>query len=178
MSGNVDQPNLGHQNADQRFAPPEAHVADLEASGSGELAGRGIRLAAAIVDGLIIMALIWVLMRIPTVAALLEQPPGWFSFNFASLLVGGGLFLLVQGWLVVNRGQTLGKMAFKLRIVRTDGSKVDAARMLGLRYGIGYLIGTNVALSVIYGLLDPLLIFRKSRQCLHDTIADTKVIKL
>ena len=88
------------------------------------------------------------------------------------------LFLLIQAWPLVTRGQTIGKLLFKLRIVRTDGSKVDPLRMLGLRYGVGALTGVVSGVSMIYGIIDGLLIFRESRQCLHDTIADTKVIKL
>ena len=78
----------------------------------------------------------------------------------------------------MTRGQTVGKMLFKLRIVRTDGSQPDAWRLLGLRYGVGMLTNLNPIVAMVYGLLDCLLIFRESRKCLHDSIADTQVIKL
>jgi hypothetical protein len=54
----------------------------------------------------------------------------------------------------------------------------DAWRLLGLRYGVGYLMNLNLVATCIYSLVDALLVFRESRQCLHDTIADTRVIKL
>ena len=50
--------------------------------------------------------------------------------------------------------------------------------LLGLRYGVGMLMNVSAGLSMIYGLVDSLLIFRESRKCLHDSIADTRVIKL
>lgn len=165
---------------DQRFAPPQAHVADL-ASGETQLAGRGMRLLAAIVDGLILAGIVWAVMMIPAVQPLVmeqEATAGLWSMNFMSLMVGLPVFLIVQGWPLLTRGQTLAKMLFKLRIVRSDGSKPDAWRLLGLRYGIGIVLNLNLVAAMVYGLIDALLIFRESRKCLHDSIADTQVIKL
>jgi uncharacterized RDD family membrane protein YckC len=164
---------------DQRFAPPQAHVADL-APGEMELAGRGTRLLAAIVDGLIGAGLGWAVTLIPAVAAMVaaQGTPGFGSLNYVSVLIGLPIFLIVQGVLLLQRGQTIGKILFKLRIVRPDGSKPDAWRLLGLRYGIGIVVTLNAAVAMIYGLIDSLLIFRESRKCLHDSIADTQVIKV
>jgi uncharacterized RDD family membrane protein YckC len=100
------------------------------------------------------------------------------AWNFSTPILGGLVFIVIQGWPLLTRGQTLGKMLFKLRIIRSDGSKPDAWRLLGLRYGVGFLLNVNTVLSMVYGLIDSLLIFRASRKCLHDTIADTQVIKL
>ena len=163
--------------ADQRFAPPQAHVEDL-ATGEMVLAGRGVRLVASIVDGLIGAAVAWAVFMIPAMRPLMTGEAGFWSFKPASLALGIVLFLLIQGWPLVTRGQTLGKMLFKLRIVRPDGSMPEPWRLLGLRYGIGVLMNINAGISMIYALVDSLLIFRGSRKCLHDTIADTKVIKL
>lgn len=167
---------------DQRFAPPQAQVADLVPE-QAVLAGRGTRFLAVVVDGIIGAALVWAAMQIPVIGQLLKvQDPDaaadMWAWRPASSLLGLAIFLLVQGWPLVTRGQTVGKILFKLRIVRTDGSKPDAWRLLGLRYGIGVLTNLNVGLAMIYSLVDSLLIFRSSRQCLHDTIADTRVIKL
>lgn len=165
--------------ADQRFAAPEAHVDDVTGAAGPVLAGRGTRLLAAILDGLILGGAVWALSNVPALASLLvPKDESFLSFNWGTLLVGYPLFLLVQGWCLLQRGQTLGKMICGIRIVRTDGSKADAFRLLGLRYGVGYLTTVSTALSGIYGIIDALLIFRESRQCLHDNIADTKVIKL
>jgi len=163
--------------ADQRFAPPQAHVEDL-ATGEMVLAGRGVRLVAVIVDTIIGAALAWAMMMIPVMRPIMAADPGFWTLKPASLALSIVLFLLVQGWPLVKRGQTIGKMVCKLRIVRTDGSRSDAWHVLGLRYGVGMLTGIMVGVAMIYGLIDSLLIFRSSRKCLHDTIADTKVIKL
>lgn len=166
---------------DPRFAPPQAQVLDV-ASGEQELAGRGIRLLAAIVDALIAMAVGWTVLQIPALQALMKaqtlatQQSIW-TWTPLSFMVGVPVFLAVQAWPLVTRGQTLGKMLCKLRIVRPDGAKPDAWRLLGLRYGIGMLANLNAGVGMIWGLADSLLIFRASRRCLHDSIADTQVIK-
>lgn len=167
---------------DQRFAPPQAHVADV-ATGEVVLANRGTRFVAALVDGIIVACVIWAVLMIPALRPLVEAQQkasvaGFSNVNIFSVVVGLAGFLLVQGWPLLTRGQTVGKMLFKLRIVRTDGSSVDPVRLLGLRYGIGILMNINVGVSMIWGLVDSLLIFRESRRCLHDSIADTQVIKL
>lgn len=167
---------------DQRFAPPQAHVADV-ATGEVVLANRGTRFVAALVDGIIVACVIWAVLMIPALRPLVEAQQkasvaGFSNVNIFSVVVGLAGFLLVQGWPLLTRGQTVGKMLFKLRIVRTDGSSVDPVRLLGLRYGIGILMNINVGISMIWGLVDSLLIFRESRRCLHDSIADTQVIKL
>ncbi|MBB3195322.1 RDD family protein [Roseateles terrae] len=166
-------------NTDQRFAAPEAFVEDVGTSG-GVLAGRGVRLVAALLDGVLLGGIVFGLMAAsPTISRLLSpENPSYFAVHWSGLLIGLPLFLLVQGWTLVSRGQTLAKIVFGLRIVRTDGSKVDPFRILGLRYGVGYLTAITTGTQMLYGLIDALLIFRESRQCLHDTIADTKVIKL
>ncbi|MFG6414477.1 RDD family protein [Roseateles sp. DC23W] len=164
---------------DQRFAPPQALVADVASEGM-VLAGRGTRLLAAIVDALIAGGVAWAALKVPLLDSLAFNAgsPGLGSWRAGSTLLGLGVFLLVQGWPLLARGQTLGKMLLQIRIVRCDGSKPEAWRLLGLRYGIGIATNLNPVVAMVYGLIDSLLIFRESRQCLHDTIADTKVIKL
>ncbi|KQW46291.1 MULTISPECIES: RDD family protein [unclassified Roseateles] len=168
--------------ADQRFAPPQAHVADL-APDEAVLAGRGTRFIAALVDGVIAAAVLWGVLMIPVLKPIADADTqaaadGIWSIMPGSFALGVVVFLLVQGWPLVTRGQTLGKMLFKLRIVRSDGSRPEAWRLLGLRYGVGLLMSISVGVVMIYSLIDSLLIFRTSRKCLHDSIADTQVIKL
>jgi len=168
--------------ADPRFAPPQAHVADLPPE-EAVLAERGTRFLAAVVDGLIGAAVVWAVFQIPALQPLVQAQTeattrSMLSPTLLSLGVGVPVFLLLQGWPLLTRAQTIGKILFKLRIVRSDGSRPEAWRLLGLRYGVGMLTNLNPVSSMIYGLVDSLLVFRESRKCLHDSIADTKVIKL
>ena len=156
------------------FAPPTAEVADIAAAGSQALGTRGARFGAALIDLAIHLALffgaLWLL--------------GWSltddAFANTARMVGLSLviFFAVQGVPLARRGQTLGKMMLGLRIVRPDGGRVPALRMFGLRYVVGTLVGAVPVIGWIYSLLDALLIFRASRRCLHDQIADTIVVRI
>lgn len=168
-------------NMDGRFAPPQAVVDDIQLE-TQSLAGRWARLAAALIDVAIAMTALLVIQRIPAIKHLApsldESSGGMTTFFLQMALFSVVIFLIVQAWPLLSRGQTVGKMICGLRIVRSDGARVGAWRLLGLRYGIGFLMNATGAIGSFYGLLDCLLIFRKSRKCLHDSIADTKVIKL
>jgi uncharacterized RDD family membrane protein YckC len=165
---------------DPRYAPPVAQVADVAPS-EAVLAGRGTRLLAILVDVVALVAVYFVVQAMPGVAAQLEAESGqgsWSGITPLNAAFGFALFLLVQAWPLLTRGQTVGKIALKLRIERSDGSKPDAWRLLGLRYGTGFVMNLNPVVGFIYGLVDSLLIFREARQCLHDQIADTRVVQL
>jgi uncharacterized RDD family membrane protein YckC len=138
-----------------------------------QLAGRGARLGAALLDMVIFAACL-----APGIIAL--------SSSDSEMGKGVGIALLVIAWLalmiiqavfLIKRGQSLGKMAVGIKIVRVSDEtvpgfvKVFLLRLLvpGLLYGIPYL-------GVVLWLVDLLFIFREDRRCLHDMIAETKVV--
>lgn len=162
------------ESVDTRFAPPAAHVEDVAVEGGAVLATRGARFWAALLDGVLVGGIGLALSKLPLLSFMAK--PG--DIRIMAVLVGYVIFLVVQGWWLVQRGQTIGKRLLGLRIVREDGSAADAWRLLGLRYGTGMLLSIITLVGGIYGIVDALLIFRESRKCLHDTIADTKVIKV
>ena len=164
--------------ADQNpFAPPTARVEDV-ATGGLELAGRGARLGAVLIDGLI-QGAIYYALAFTMFRSMIPDTTGAnvFSGFVIQLVAGIGLFVLVQGYLLATQGQTIGKKLLGLRIVRSNGEAVGIGRMLGLRYFLGWVLTMIPFIGVIYALADALLIFRDSRKCLHDNIADTIVIK-
>ena len=61
--------------------------------------------------------------------------------------------------------------------MRSDGSKASLLRLAGLRYFASSLLDLVPVVGWIYALVDALLIFRDSRKCLHDNIADTIVVR-
>ncbi len=164
--------------AAQRYAPPTAEVADVSASGEAQLAGRGARLGGAIIDGVILLGLWWLVGLLtpwnifsPTVAE------AGFLALIGMQLLGLLLFAIVNGYLLMTRGQTIGKLLLGMRIVRPDGSAASPVRLIGLRYGVGWLLSALPVVGMVYALVDCLFIFRADRRCLHDLIAGTIVVK-
>jgi uncharacterized RDD family membrane protein YckC len=158
------------------FAPPQAQVADLAPiDGQAELAGRGARLGAALIDGLLNAAVFWGIAAAGSIKVMATVASTGMQIGLA--VAGIVIFAVLHGYTLATRGQTLGKLMLGLRIVRTDGSRASLGRLLGLRYGVGMLITLIPYLGKIYALVDSLAIFRETRRCIHDNIADTIVIK-
>jgi uncharacterized RDD family membrane protein YckC len=162
---------------ENRFAPPLAHVEDV-AQGPGVLAGRWIRLGATMIDA-VMAALAFGLIALVTPFNIFQPPAtssGVWMLMLQNLVIGFIIFLLIHGYLIATRGQTIGKALLKIRIVRSDGSPASFGRIVGLRYLTTSVLASIPVVGTIYGLLDVLLIFRASRRCLHDNIADTIVV--
>ncbi len=109
--------------------------------------------------------------------------PGRLLLGMALIGLGTFSLLLVQIIMVSMRGQTIGKRLLGIRIVRFgDGSNPGFVRAWLLRsLGVG-LIGTFAALILpmlgnVFSIVNYGFIFRADRRCLHDFIADTKVVK-
>jgi uncharacterized RDD family membrane protein YckC len=110
-----------------------------------------------------------------------EWPDDFNVGRVASGLVvlGMGLFLvfIVQTWLLIARGQTIGKRVAGIRIVRNrTGAAPGFVHAVLLRSWLANLIGVIPSVGSVFQLLDLAFIFRPERRCLHDLIADTKVV--
>jgi len=167
--------------ADNPYAAPEARVAPPADDASavrpyGMLAGRWRRLGGALIDGLAALLAFAVIGWIFPALNMLEEDNLLVVHGWAGAVVGFAIFLVLQGWLLHTRAQTIGKRLLGMRIVRTDGSRPGTGRLIGLRYGVMALMSVVPTVGPIISLIDCLLIFRASRQCLHDQIADTVVI--
>ncbi|NUZ05422.1 RDD family protein [Piscinibacter koreensis] len=160
-----------------RFAPPTVHVEDVAASTSA-LASRGGRLAAVIIDAVIQGIAVAVLSFVTPLSPFRPPADGALvGFMLTNLVLGLVLFLLLHGYLLATQGQTIGKKLLGIRIVRSDGSAATFGRLVGLRILPVNLIVLVPYIGMLIVLIDSLLIFRESRKCLHDNIADTIVVK-
>jgi uncharacterized RDD family membrane protein YckC len=92
-------------------------------------------------------------------------------------LVVAGIGLIVWLFFTVKflgeNGQSIGKKACKIKILRKDGSEVSISRVIIARNVVNGILG----IIPFYGIIDPLFIFGNARRCVHDYIADTIVIK-
>lgn len=157
------------------YRAPTAHVDDV-ADERGELAGRGTRLGAVLLDGVIFGVLgIVAAIAIPAVKA-----NGVGAGTAAAIgLVGIGiLVLLIVNLVLLHRhGQTIGKKLLGIKIIRTDGDRAGLGRIFFLRILAPGVIGAIPFAGPIFSIVDPLFIFRESRRCIHDVFADTIVVR-
>ena len=166
----------GDTSRDMRYAPPQAHVEDVAGPEAGRaLATRMQRFWASMVDLAIAIGAMWLASLVTPWNPWADR--GLWAPDVLTPAAGFALFAALHGWLLARRGQTIGKALLGVRIVRSDGTPASLARLLLVRYGLGYLTTILMPLGQIYGMVDVLLIFRASRRCLHDLLADTIVVK-
>jgi len=123
-----------------------------------EYAGFWIRLGAGVIDLLVLAALTIAL------AYFVPLPAIW---------IPGAVVISVAYWLGfwVWRGQTPGKMAAGIKVIRTDSSPVRW--QCAIRRCLGYIVST---LTLLLGFV--WVAFDARKQGVHDKIADTYVVKL
>ncbi len=63
-----------------------------------------------------------------------------------------------------------------MRIVGMEQDSVPAGKLYGLRYFVFHVLAQLPGINLIM-IIDPLLIFRSDRRCLHDHLAGTQVIR-
>ncbi len=174
-------------NTPNAYAPPKANVADVSPGQDLTLASRLSRLGAAILDGIIISALVYTpliftgALGAAMASAMRSGNPLQFWGVFAT---GAGIVscLLFIGWAVITfrlvaaNGQTIAKKLIGIKVVRSDGSRATVGRIFWLRNVVNTLITLIPLVGYLYALVDALFIFTERKQTLHDRIADTIVV--
>ena len=141
------------------------------------LAGRGARLAAYLID--------WALVGV--VAGLI----GYYAGLWERLMqqdteavvwlgvIGMVVYAVINGRLLANRGQTVGKLAAAVRIVDARTREiVPFWKSFGLRVVVIQALASVPAVGALFSLVDVLFIFGERRRCLHDHLAGTVVIRV
>lgn len=165
------------------YAAPASAVVD-PADDSGEsLAGRGERLAAALIDGVIALAVMFPLMYLGgywtaamQAGARGEQIPISQQLLWAG--IGFAVFVLIQGIPLQRSAQTWGKRMLGIRIVDLQGGRPTLFHLLTARYLPVHIVNLLPVLNILGNLVNLLLIFRQDRRCGHDLIAKTRVVKV
>ena len=145
-----------------------------------EPADRGTRLAAAFLDMLVFAVMVYapILLVVMVVGEPTEGAPSdgantAFAVGMLLTLVGFGAWCYYTIKYVKENGQSIAKRMMKIKVIRTDGSPITLGRLFWMRNFVNGLLG----IIPLYGLIDVLFIFGESRQCLHDKVADTLVVK-
>ena len=128
---------------------------------TSDKAGFLTRTVATIIDGVLVSIVSAIL------GAILSGGDPTRS-NGVSLVVGLAYYLYF--WSSYGHGQTLGKRALSIRVVKTDGSELTLVDAF-VRY-VGWIISFLVVLlGVLWVIWDP------DKQGWHDKIAKTYVVK-
>lgn len=114
------------------------------------------------------------------------RTPDFSALEAGGMLLGlallgfGGLALTVtQVVMISTRGQSIGKRIFHIRIVRF-GPGAPAGFVHGwlLRTVVPGIISFLPWIGFVFVIVNYCFIFRADRRCLHDLIADTRVVKV
>ncbi len=143
-----------------------------------ELASRGQRLGGALLDAVIflvielpVMFMFGVFQQITRGQGMtFSQTVGFFVFHLI-------VFAAVNGWLLANRGQTVGKKVAGTRIVDLAGNLRPFATVFFVRYALLGAIANIPIAGNLFCLVDELFVFRKDKRCIHDLMAGTQVVR-
>ena len=103
------------------YAAPESNITPTE---TGQLAGRGIRLGGAIIDGLLALVVIWPAMLF---FGYWDRAMAGQQGAMDGVLIGGlgmVVFVLLHGYFLANSGQTIGKRILGIQIVSVEDDSI------------------------------------------------------
>lgn len=171
------------------FASPQTTEPMLVATATGpaasveELPSRWLRLGASIIDSLIVglvsIPVGFVLIAILASAGAEMSPVALELLgNVVGLLIGFGIFMVINGYLLSKNGQTVGKMACGIKIVDYNDHQLKSLGNIMLLRVVPITFVSQIPLiGPIIGLVNALMIFNTEKRCLHDFIAGTIVVK-
>lgn len=174
------------------FAPPQTPSVSAAAYGAYPLASLGKRFLGMWIDGgimgLVAMVgalgglVLALLAGLPLEGANADEPGAAFFVTVAVAMLAVVPVSILQWYLVATRGQSIAKIVLGMRILKDDGTPCGFMNGVVLRVW-GFAIISFFAqllscgmLGWVVTLVDGGMIFRDSRQTLHDVIASTIVV--
>ena len=135
--------------------------------GTLDLAGIGRRFGAAFLDGLLMWIPIVIMIALLGLAQATQmRVAGGWNFWF---LIPSVIAVTYQALMLSARGQTLGKMAMKVKVVGADGTELTGGQAWGREI-------TRAILGFLY-IVDYIpAFFTKEKTTLHDLVAKTRVV--
>jgi uncharacterized RDD family membrane protein YckC len=138
--------------------------------------GFWIRFVARIIDSVALSVVGWII-QIPVLFMLptgtVQNPAELTSRGLALLGVLTLLNLVIavvyEAYFLTTRGATPGKMAFNLKVIRTDGAKISKGLAIGRHFATWV---SSMTLSIGYIMAA----FDEEKRALHDRICDTRVV--
>ncbi len=151
------------------------------------LAERWRRFVGALADGAL-ESICWTPTSIAMMQSMSEMfgdgkfDPGEFSKAYLAAVPLSlpylGALMVLQAVLLSLRGQSVGNLIVRTRIVRApDGEPAGFVRAFLIRGFLARAIRQVPFIGGIFWIVDSCFIFRDDKRCLHDLIAGTKVVK-
>ena len=131
------------------------------------------RSLAYIIDSLVIvlpLVFFWIILGQPVPESfdqIVDPPAGYDRLQILVLF----LTMAYDTALITYFATTVGKRAFGLYVVRTDGSRVGFVRALARH------VLTSLSANLTLGFIFLFVLFREDRRGVHDLICDTVVIR-
>jgi uncharacterized RDD family membrane protein YckC len=100
-----------------------------------------------------------------------------FSQHVSGVVMGWCVFLILNGYLLFKRGQTIGKVVVKTKIVDGKGNIPSFGKLLFLRYLVLGLVGQIPFVGILLCFVDAMFIYGPERRCIHDYLAGTWVVE-
>ncbi|MEM7692250.1 MAG: RDD family protein [Pseudomonadota bacterium] len=140
-------------------------------------ADRLTRLGAQLIDGVIVsVATLPILFLFGIVGFSGEDSELSFFETIISTTLGLAVFFAINYRSLQATAQTVGKKLLKIRIAHIDGSKPKLETLVLKRYLPQWGVVYVPFIGGILNLVNVLFIFREDRRCVHDLIADTRVV--
>jgi uncharacterized RDD family membrane protein YckC len=133
-----------------------------------DLAHVGRRLVAIILDGFVISVPMVIIFVIIVAAGAREE--AIFGAMMPLLFLPSVIYIVYEGLMLGARGQTLGKMAVHIRVVRVDGAPITP----GQAWGRAVMRAILASCLSLFNYLPAFL--TKEKTCLHDLVASTRVV--
>lgn len=169
-------------NDDNPYRAPDAKIEApaVESGGTASMAGRLERFLAVLIDSVLMIAISFPILYAIGYFDTSAESDLWFGLVEEALIAVGFfvLFLLVQGGPLYCGGQTWGKRALGIRIVDANGRMPEFWRMVALRYLPFDAVSSIPVIGWLITVIDSPMIFREDRRCLHDMVADTRVVAI
>jgi len=136
-------------------------------TGEMRYGGFWIRFVAAILDGIIMAVVRWMIQFAGSIGGFSRMG---IILQLSLAVIGVPLGIAYETYFVGRYGATLGKMAFGLKVVRSDGEKVSYGKAFVRCWARGVS-------AIILGIGYIMAGFDSQKRALHDRMCDTRVIR-
>jgi uncharacterized RDD family membrane protein YckC len=158
---------------DSIYQPPQVELVDTRQPALK--ASRVRRFFASMIDSILISVVVLPAMYWGGLLDLASSAPMSWGYTLSSGAMWAVVFILFNGLLLIQRGQTIGKMLLSIKIVKEDSLPADGRTLL-IRYAVYFFGNLIPVIGAVFALVNLLFIFGERKQCLHDRIANTIVV--